>query len=204
MATKKASKRTGPRTRRVRSRIANEHSYRPVLRCGGSRATEKVAMPAAVRNDRQFAHVVEARLMSRQDFVAEYGSGTLRKNESVGMDVTGQYLHERTAFEFGWPFESIDETRVTWGQPISMPDCAPMTETGWHIKRYMSKSAFPGDQFETKYIIVEYPDGKRKEGLGLVVRKTSAQFVPARHMVFAIITEWDVHAEVYKEAINPC
>jgi hypothetical protein len=177
---------------------------RPALRLAQSRATEKRPLDEAVRAAAPFGRRVAARLLSADEFIERHGSGTLRKNRRLGMDWSGQYLHERTAYEFGWCFESVHETRVTWGTPITQGDCSAVTEAGWFIDRYVHVSAFPGDELEAKYIMVEYADGTRKEGLGLVVRRTSAAFVPDRHMVFAVIAEWDPAGKRWKDAVNPC
>ncbi len=176
----------------------------PSIRIGQSRATQKCPMDPAVRKCKSFARRVAARLMSRGEFIERHASGTLRKNLRLSMDCDGQYLHERVAFEFGYGFEAVHETRVTWGTPISFGDCKPVTEAGWFFDRYVEVSAFPGDEFSVKYIMVEYPDGSRREGLGIVVRKTSATFVPEKHMVFAIIAQWSTKKNKFKGAVNPC
>jgi hypothetical protein len=177
---------------------------RPALRLTSSRATEKCPLADTIRAAAAFGRRVAARLLTADEFIERHGSGTLRKNRRQGMDWAGQYLHERTAYEFGWCFESVHETRVTWGTPITQGDCRAVTEAGWFIDRYVHVCAFPGDELETKYIMIEYPDGTRKEGLGMVVRATSAAFVPERHMVFAVIAEWDAAGKRFKDATNPC
>lgn len=174
------------------------------LRCSGSRATEKIPLSDETCECTPFARRIAARLMTMEHFIEHHASGTLRKNARLGLNARNQYLEERTAFEFGYEFECVAESRVTWGTPITEGDCKPMTEAGWFIDRYVEVNAFPGDEFEAKYIIVEYADGSRKEGLGLVVRRTSAPFVPDRSMIFAIITEFDRQKMVFLPAKNPC
>lgn len=46
-------------------------------------------------------------------------------------------------------------------------------------------------------------DGPTKEGVGLVLRRTSASWVPAGYLVCAIVAEYDPKAKEWKEAI-PC
>lgn len=174
------------------------------LRTGGSRATERIVMAPEIRDSAPFARRVTARRMTRDEFIERHASGTLRKNTRIGMRMRDQYLHERTIFDFGWGFECEPETRVTWGSCLSEPDCKPITELGWLVDRYATVCAFPGDEFELKYIIVEYAGGERREGLGLVIRKTSADFIPEGHMVFAMITEYDVAAKRWADVVNPC
>lgn len=183
--------------------MEEHHGADTALRLEASRATNKVA-PGDGMMLFSFERRIAARTMSADEFIEQHGSGTLRKNRRIGMDWAAQYLHERTVFEFGWGFEAVHETRVVWGAPITQGDCKPVTEAGWFIDRYATVCAFPGDKLEPKYLIVEYPDGTRREGLGMVVRHTSATFIPDKHMVFAIIAEWDPVAKAYEDAVNPC
>jgi hypothetical protein len=48
--------------------------------------------------------------------------------------------------------------------------------------------------------------GERREGVGIVITKTSANWLPTDSdmIVFAIVTEWDAKAKDWKEATNPC
>ena len=114
------------------------------------------------------------RQMSAEDFVDEKASGTLRKNKRLGFVWHPQYLHERVCYEFGWTFEVLPRSQVTFNDALTAGDCKPLTEAGWFIERYQSLSVFSEDQFEAKYIQVEERDGKRREGVGIVVTQTSA------------------------------
>ena len=120
---------------------------------GGKKATEITNIPKEVLRDKAFSRRVRVRLMSREDFFNKHASGTLRKNARVGMHCLAQYIHERCAFEFGYGFECLHETRVLWGTPITEADCHPVTEAGWHIDRYVEVCAFPGDRMEAKYLL---------------------------------------------------
>lgn len=168
-------------------------------------ATEKHAMPselvAMVGQHQPFSLRVEARLISEEEFIEKHASGTLRKNKQLGFHYKKQYLHERTAFDFGWGFECIHESHIDWGQPVTEADCAAITEAGWFIDRYQF-FAFPGDQFEAKYIQVH--SDEIKEGVGIIIRHTSASFVPDGHVVFAIIAKIDNVTHQYQSAVNPC
>lgn len=151
-----------------------------------------------------FSHLTHARIMSKTDFIDKHGSGTLRKNQRLGFAVRSQYLEERTAFDFGWGFECIPVSRVRWGDPISEGDCKSVTEAGWFADRYIERVRYPGDVIEVKSIEVEYPDQSKREGIGLVVRETTAPWVPKGYIIFAIISEWDVKNNCYLPAQNPC
>ena len=146
---------------------------------------------------------VKVRMMSADDFVELHSSGTLRKNKRLGMVWREQYLEERTAYEFGWVFQCLPRSRVTFGDAYTEGDTHAITEAGWHIERYIELSTFPEDRFETKYINVEYKDGGKTEGIGIIVRETSASFVPAGHIVFAIVAEFDATTNRWCDAENP-
>ena len=165
--------------------------------------TEVVPVSQDVRRSPALKRRLAIRLMSMEAFIERHGSGTLRKNRRIGFAVRNQYLEERTAYEFGWEFEILASTRVTFNVPISEQDQHAVTEAGWHIERYLEMSTFPEDYFEAKYIHVEYPDGSRREGIGLIVRQTSASFVPKGHIVFAIIAEYNARKKRWKKAKNP-
>lgn len=149
------------------------------------------------------ARLVAVRTMDADTFIERHASGTLRKNKRIGMVWREQYLHERAAYELGWAFECLPRSRVTFGDAYTEGDVKALTEAGWHIERYIELSVFPEDQFEAKYINVEYKDGVTREGVGLIVRQTSAVFVPAGHLVFAIVAEFDPKTKQWHDAVNP-
>jgi hypothetical protein len=165
----------------------------------GKRATTILPLPPSV----QFSQRVNARLMSIDEFIAQCGSGTLRKAKAIGMNVQSHALYERVAYEFGYYFQACPERFVTWGEPRSEPDSKAITEVGWHVERYARVCLFPGDQIECKYIIVER-DGVREEGIGIVVRATSAPWVPIGYIVFCIVAVYDPKTHDFLPARNPC
>lgn len=174
----------------------------PGLRTEGSKATVIIPLPD-LATDSPFWYRRAMRIMGIDEFTATRGSGTLRKNKSIGMNVASHALHERVAYEYGYYFETCPERFVTWGEARSEGDCKPVTEAGWFIERYASVSLFPGDEVETKYITVER-DGEKREGIGIVVRKTSVTWLPSNYIVFCIIAEWDHEKDEFKAAVNPC
>lgn len=165
--------------------------------------TVKVEMASNVRGCPALEKRVKIREMSAEEFTESHASGTLRKNKRIGMAWQSQYLQERTAYEFGWAFECLPRSRVTFGDAVSEGDCHGITEAGWHCERYMNMSVFPEDKFEVKYINVEYSDSTRREGIGLIVRQTSATFIPNGHLVFTIVTEFNPTRKEWLEARNP-
>ncbi len=165
--------------------------------------TLKVEVSAELKNCPAFEKRLSIRQMSAEEFVENLASGTLRKNRKIGMAWQSQYLEERTAYEFGWTFECVPRSRVTFGDAITEGDCHSITEAGWHCERYTRMSLFPEDKFEVKYINVEYANGTRREGIGLIVRQTSALFVPNGHLVFAIVAEFNPVRKEWLEARNP-
>lgn len=169
---------------------------------GGAKATEKHAIAKDIANADSFSLRVKCRMMSEEEFIENHSSGTLRKNKKLGFHYKKQYLHERICFEFGYGFECVHESHINWGQPITEGDCSAITEAGWFINRYQF-IAFPGDKFEAKYIQV-HSDNETKEGVGIIIRNTSAFFVPDGYVVFAIIARVDTIKHMYFTAVNPC
>lgn len=146
---------------------------------------------------------IKLRLMSEEDWINTHASGTLRKNKNIGMSYKSQYFEERIAYEFGWEFESQPISRVLWGVAFTEGDSSSVTEAGWHIERYINTNFFPEDKIECKYINVEYANGEKKEGIGMIVRETSASWIPKGNMVFCIVAEFDATKQEWKHANNP-
>lgn len=159
--------------------------------------TEEAGRCPAMRNR------VRVRTMRDHEWVEKHGSGTLRKNKRLGMTWKSQYIEERTAYEFGWEFECQPRSRIMFGDAFTEGDSSAVTEAGWHIERYITMSVFPEDRFECKYINVEYPDGSKKEGIGIIVRETSASWLTKGNIVFAIVSEFDPEKKEWKHANNP-
>jgi hypothetical protein len=143
------------------------------------------------------------RTMMAESFIEEHASGTLRKNKRLGFCWNDQYLAERAAYEFGFEFAVIPKSRILIGAPYTEGDCHAITEAGWHIERYINLSIWKDDEYAAKYIQVELPDGTRREGIGIVVLKTTATFVPKNHVVYAIVAEYDPQQKAWREARNP-
>lgn len=144
------------------------------------------------------------RFLSDEEWIENHGSGTLRKNKRICFSWRTQYLHERIAYEYGFIWECVPRTWLTFGDAITEADCHAVTEAGWHIERYMQHLAFPEDRVETKYINVEYKGRDKREGIGMILRETSAKFIPAGHIVFCIVAEFDTSKkDFFPNAINP-
>ena len=143
------------------------------------------------------------RTMTADDFIETHASGTLRKNKRLGMAWRNQYLEERVAYEFGWEFEIQPKSRIMFGDAFTEGDESAVTEAGWHIERYQQMNTFLGDRIQAKYINVEYSWGEKKEGIGIIIRETTAPWVPKGHIVFCIVSEFDTEKGEWKEANNP-
>jgi len=133
-------------------------------------------------------------------FVELYGSGTLRKSARLGFDIQEAYLQERAQLEFGLSFEVVSRSRVTYSD-IKLVPCAALTELGWHAERMVELRPFESDSFVCKQFEVEYADGQIKEGVGILVKSTSASWVPKGSMVLAFVAQRK--AGVYLAAENP-
>lgn len=165
--------------------------------------TKIVKMADELMNCNTLKSIIEQRTMSADDWVEKHGSGTLRKNKKLGMTWRAQYLEERTAYQFGWEFQIQPRSRIMFGDAFTEGDSHAVTEAGWHIERYMTLKMFPEDHFECKYINVEYGHGEKKEGIGIIIRETSVQWIPTGHIVFAIVAEFDSVNGEWKDATNP-
>lgn len=174
------------------------------LRTSGSRATDIIQIPNEEILNKWMEHRLKVRNMSMDEFIENYGSGTLRKNKRIGMNVSSHSLSERAHYEFGAYFECLPERFITWGEARSEPDCSPITEVGWYTERYANLCLFPGDEIEVKYITVEAPGEIKREGIGLIVRKTSAHWVSKGFTVFAFITIYNPTIHDFEEARNIC
>jgi hypothetical protein len=149
------------------------------------------------------ACIVENRVMSNAAWIEAHGSGTLKDNKELGFVWSIQCLSERLAYTFGYGFSAFKSHQVTFNDSISECDEAAYTLAGRWVKRYLAKSLFPEDYFEIKYVIVTSEDGKREwEGIGLIVRQTSAQFIPDEMMIVARIARYDPAASCWDAAVN--
>lgn len=142
------------------------------------------------------------REMNMDEFIETHASGTLRKNKRIGFAYKDQYYKERTCYEFGSGFEILPKSYIVFGDAFTEGDNHFITEAGWFIERYLNLDIFD-DYFEAKYIIVTYKDGSQKEGIGIVVRETSAQWVPSGHIVFAIVAEFSKEKNQFINCVNP-
>ncbi|MEE3717648.1 hypothetical protein V2H45_12985 [Tumidithrix elongata RA019] len=165
--------------------------------------TQILPISDAVRTSPALEKRLSIREMSAEDWIERYASGTLRKNKRLGMAWHNQYLTERVAFEFGWEFELQPRSRVTFGDAFTEGDVPGITEAGWHIDRYLELSVFPEDRLECKYLQVEYADGSKKEGIGMVVRVTSAAWIGKGNLVFVVVAIFDPQTQAWQNAQNP-
>lgn len=164
--------------------------------------TKIIQIPAAVENNVAYADKLKSRKMTEKEFIKTFASGTLQTSVKIGMAVRNFYLEERVAFEFGWEFQILPATRVTKGIAVSEGDESAITEFGWHAKR-AKWNLFYGDKMKFEYVIFEYADGTKKEGLAFVITKTSASWVPQNHMIFALVSEFNINTGEWEDAVNP-
>jgi hypothetical protein len=155
----------------------------------------EIAMPAGV-----------IRNMAYDEWVCNYASGSLQKAKKLGFSFRPLYLEERVAHEFGWGFKIAPRSRLTFGDALMEGDNSSLTETVWHSCRIIDRNQFPdSDVYEVKYINAYESDIKEAsayEGVGLILRQTSAKWLPTGHIVYAIIAEWKNNR--WERAQNPC
>lgn len=163
--------------------------------------TEKVALSEAAC--RLPERIVSARTMSNADWVELHGSGTLRDNKALGFVWSIQCLSERLAYTFGYGFSGFKAHLVTFNDSISECDERAYTQAGRWVKRYLAKSLFPEDYFEVKYVVIKNEEGRREwEGIGVIVRQSSAQFIPNNTMVVGKIARFDPARGAWDTPVN--
>lgn len=142
------------------------------------------------------------RKKTASEWIEDHASGTLRKARKLGFAWKDMYFDERVAHEWGWEFKMIPRSRLTFGDAYIEGDSPALTESCWHIERYLSLNPFPdSDAFEAKYVYVE--GSPNVEGVGIVVRRTSAAWIPTGQIVYCIIAEYCKESKGWKHARNP-
>ena len=144
----------------------------------------------------------KVRTMTKEEFIENHGSGTLRKNTRIGLKSHSQYLEERIAYEFGWEFRILPASRVTLGVAQTEGDVKGLTEYGWFVERYMMTRVFEKDKVKPVFIQIEEQDGTKLEGNGIFIEETSFQ-IPEGYIIFAIVTPFNTTTEEWEEALNP-
>lgn len=142
----------------------------------------------------------QLRDMSKEDFINQCGSGTLRKSQKLGFDIQEAYLQERVRLEFGTGFEVIQRSRVTYSD-IKLISSQALTELGWHAERMIELRAFESDKFICKQFEIEYADGRVRQGAGILITESSCSWIPQGFMIYCIVAE--KKDGKYLSAINP-
>ena len=130
-------------------------------------------------------------------------SGTLKKNNRVGFKVFDQLRHEAFCQTLGWTWESYQSSYITFNDAVSEGDCHAITEAGWFADRWLALNLFPEDKYELKYIIITMPDDAKREGVGLICRETSIQWIQPGSLVFCMLCEYSSKTKTWTEASNP-
>lgn len=147
--------------------------------------------------------IIVARTMSHSDWINEHGSGTLRDNKELNFVWSIQCLSERVAYTFGYGFSAYKSSLVTFNDSISDCDELAYTLSGRWMKAYLAKNLFPEDYFELKYIIIKDEQDKRVwEGIGVIVRESSATFIPDSTLVLAKVVRYNTVEHKWEEPIN--
>lgn len=169
-------------------------------------ATRKVAVNAELAASPVLVGLVHARTMSQSNFIATHASGTLRNAAGLPgrVVISGQSLEERTAFVFGYIWRCLTAADVREGDPLTESDTPAITAAMEWARRYIDRNPFPEDHFEYRYLEILDEHGKiAEEGLGMVCRQTSAQYLPEGKIICCLIAEWDETVGAYKQAKNP-
>lgn len=138
--------------------------------------------------------IIKNRLMSHSDWIELHGSGTLKDNKDMKFVWSMQCLSERLAYTFGYGFSAFKSHLVTFNDSISECDEPAYTLAGRYMKHYLAKKLFEEDYFELKYVILKEEDGTRSwEGIGIIIRETSAKFIPDNTLVVAKVAQYIPH-----------
>ena len=149
------------------------------------------------------SRIVENRTQCHADWIEAHASGTLRDNRELGFVWSIQCLSERLAYTFGYGFSAHKGHLATFNDAISECDERAYTLAGRWAKRYLAKSLFKEDYFQLKYVVLKDDTGRREwEGLSLVLRQTSAQFIPPETLVFAKIAQFFPDSGTWGLAVN--
>lgn len=141
--------------------------------------------------------------LSNQD-LSDRLSGTLKKNARIGFRHFDQLQHEAIAQTLGWGFEIIPTTYITFNDAITEGDCHAITEVGWHVDRLLNIHPFDEDVFELKYIIITDKDGNiDRQGIGVILKETSIQWISTSSLCFALLTEYDNVNKKWSNCVNP-
>ncbi len=147
--------------------------------------------------------LIDLRQMSNSDFIENHGSGTLRDNKTLGFVWSMQCLSERLAYTFGYGFSAYKSHLVVFNDSISECDEKAYTLSGRWFKAYLAKKMFEEDYFEIKYVSIRNESGRREwEGIGIIVRETSVNFIPERTMVVAKVCEFNVLTQQWGTPVN--
>jgi len=131
-------------------------------------------------------------------------SGTLRKNSRLGFKYLSQLEHEAICQVLGYGFESMQSSYITFNDPVTEGDCHALTEVGWHFDRLLHIHPFDEDRFELKYINIQDINGNiERQGVGIIVRETSIQWIRSGTLVFSLLAEYNSKDKKWSECINP-
>jgi hypothetical protein len=147
--------------------------------------------------------IIELRTCSNNDFIENHASGTLRDNKNLGFVWSIQCISERLAYTFGYGFSAFKASHVVFNDSISECDEKAYTLAGRWFKAYQAKKLFNEDYFEIKYVSIKDDNMNCQwEGIGVIVRETSASFIPNNTMVVAKVCQFDPHTQTWGTPVN--
>jgi hypothetical protein len=162
-----------------------------------------VIIPLSEQSQQLPQRIIEKRTMSNTDFIKNHGSGTLKDNKDYGFIWSIQCLSERLAYTFGYGFTAQKSHLVVFNDSISECDETAYTMSGRWFKAYQSKKLFNEDYFEIKYVSIKNEDGSKNwEGIGVIVRETSATFIPDNIIVVAKVCQFNHHTQQWEKPVN--
>lgn len=135
-----------------------------------------------------------------QEWIAEHASGTLQRAVQEGLSYKNMYLSERTAFEFGYGFELVYNSRLTRGQILAECNTPAITETLW-FTRVLRHRLRPIKVTSHYFILTE--ENQRTEGVGIMLSGLNLpDWIPEGKVPIAFVSI--IENGKYSKPVNPC
>jgi hypothetical protein len=136
--------------------------------------------------------------MTTEEWIQQFGSGTLRRAVEENMCWRELYLHERSAFEFGYGFEPISGSRITFGKALASADDPATTETCWWARVLRWRAIRDNRPAKVDVMYITISEEVTRESIGIVYYpETRPSWLPNDRVLVALT--WDG-----KQTVNPC
>ena len=134
------------------------------------------------------------------EWMRHYGSGTLLRATQEQLAWNELYLHERTAFEFGYGFNLVHSSRFNRGKPLASGDDAATTETCWWARALRWRATRDKRPATITVMHGSVTDGEETHtGFGILYEpEVMPSWVPSGRVLWAFTTDSK------NQTVNPC